>query len=127
VILLQGDGATGQPTVGDSSTAFRLLSWTWDRTTQTLYQNGTSILSSGFTSATTFNSAHKLLIGAYNDGAGGTPPHPPLNLNGTIGEILFLFGTLTTIQRQEVEGYLAWKWGLQANLPASHPFAKVRP
>jgi len=127
VILLQGDGATGQPTVGDSSTAFRLLSWTWDRTTQTLYQNGTSILSSGFTSATTFNSAHKLLIGAYNDGAGGTPPYSPLNLNGTIGEILFLFGTLTTIQRQEVEGYLAWKWGLQANLPASHPFAKVRP
>jgi hypothetical protein len=127
VILLQGDGATGQPTVADSSTAFRLLSWTWNRTTQTLYQNGTSILSSAFASATTFNSAHKLLIGAYNDGAGGTPPYSPLNLNGTIGEILFIFGPMTTIERQEVEGYLAWKWGLQANLPSTHPFAKVRP
>ena len=127
MILLQADGATGQPTVADSSTAPRLLSWTWDRTTQILYQNGTSILSSGFTSATTFNSAHKLLIGAYNDGAGGTPPYSPLNLNGVIGEILFLFGTLATIQRQEVEGYLAWKWGLQANLPSTHPFATFRP
>jgi hypothetical protein len=127
VIIVQGDGATGQPRVADTNTSFRLLSWTWDRTTQTLYQNGTSILSSAFASTTTFNSAHKLLIGAYNNGSGGTPPYSPLNLNGTIGEILFLFGTLTTIQRQEVEGYLAWKWGLQASLPASHPFAKVRP
>jgi hypothetical protein len=127
VILLQADGATGQPTVSDTNTAFRLLSWTWDRTTQTLYQNGTSILSSGFTSATTFNSAHKLLIGAYNDGAGGTPPYSPLNLNGTIGEILFVFGTLTTIQRQEVEGYLAWKWGLQDSLPGGHPFRMLKP
>ena len=127
VILLQGDGATGQPTVSDTNTAFRLLSWTWNRTTQTLYQNGTSILSSGFTSATTFNSAHKLLIGAYNDGAGGTPPYSPLNLNGVIAEILFIFGPMTTLERQEVEGYLAWKWGLQSSLPSTHPFAKFRP
>jgi hypothetical protein len=26
-----------------------------------------------------------------------------------------------------VEGYLAAKWGLQARLPSTHPFAKVRP
>ena len=24
--------------------------------------------------------------------------------------------------RQKVEGYLAWKWGLQASLDASHPY-----
>jgi len=29
---------------------------------------------------------------------------------------------LTTSQRQQIEGYLAWKWGLQANLPAGHPY-----
>jgi hypothetical protein len=29
-------------------------------------------------------------------------------------------------RRQTVEGYLAWKWGLVANLPAAHPF-KNRP
>jgi hypothetical protein len=34
---------------------------------------------------------------------------------------------LTTSQRQQVEGYLAWKWGLQTNLPSTHPYAKVRP
>jgi hypothetical protein len=26
-----------------------------------------------------------------------------------------------------VEGYLAAKWGLQARLPATHPFTKGRP
>jgi hypothetical protein len=30
--------------------------------------------------------------------------------------------TLTTVERQQVEGYLAWKWGLQGDLPPSHPF-----
>jgi hypothetical protein len=34
---------------------------------------------------------------------------------------------LTTIERQELEGYLAWKWGLQTSLPSTHPFAKFRP
>ena len=30
-------------------------------------------------------------------------------------------------QRQRVEGYLAWKWGLRANLPSTHPYAKLTP
>jgi hypothetical protein len=34
---------------------------------------------------------------------------------------------LTTTQRQQVEGYLAWKWGLQTALPTTHPYYKVRP
>jgi len=29
--------------------------------------------------------------------------------------------------RQLMEGYLAWKWGLEASLPASHPFASCEP
>jgi hypothetical protein len=35
--------------------------------------------------------------------------------------------TLTTSERQTVEGYLAWKWGIQANLPATHPFKNFPP
>jgi hypothetical protein len=34
---------------------------------------------------------------------------------------------LTTTQRQQVEGYLAWKWGLNASLPTTHPYYKVIP
>ena len=41
---------------------------------------------------------------------------------GNINEVIFYTTPLTTIQRQQVEGYLAWKWGLQGNLPIGHPF-----
>jgi hypothetical protein len=43
-------------------------------------------------------------------------------LNGFISEILVYNTNLTTSDRQKVEGYLSWKWGLQGNLPSSHPY-----
>jgi hypothetical protein len=46
---------------------------------------------------------------------------------GYIHEVVFYRSSLSTSQRQSVEGYLAWKWGLQANLPATHPFKKFPP
>jgi hypothetical protein len=42
-----------------------------------------------------------------------------------IGEIIMTLA-LSFPQVRAVEGYLAWKWGLTANLPAAHPF-KNRP
>jgi hypothetical protein len=41
------------------------------------------------------------------------------------GEILAFSSALTDSQRQQVEGYLAWKWGLRTSLPQAHPFYKV--
>jgi hypothetical protein len=46
--------------------------------------------------------------------------------SGLIMEIIVSLNNLTTTNRQQIEGYLAWKWGLTANLPAAHPF-KNRP
>jgi hypothetical protein len=46
---------------------------------------------------------------------------------GNIQEVLLYTGPITTGQQQQVEGYLAWKWGLQANLPASHPYKTITP
>ena len=48
-------------------------------------------------------------------------------LNGYVGEIIVYLNGLATLQRQQVEGYLAWKWGLQANLPANHPYKNASP
>jgi adhesin HecA-like repeat protein len=42
-------------------------------------------------------------------------------------EIIFYNSVLTVPQRQQVEGYLAWKWGLQSSLPTTHPFKKFSP
>jgi hypothetical protein len=45
---------------------------------------------------------------------------------GTIAEILLVPQAISTDTRQRIEGYLAHKWGLTANLPSDHPY-KVNP
>ena len=53
-----------------------------------------------------------------------------LRANGTLlyspaikfGEIIVAPTLLSTNDRQRIEGYLAWKWGLVHNLPANHPY-----
>jgi len=37
-------------------------------------------------------------------------------------EIIIYTTTLTTNQRQQIEGYLAWKWGLKNSIGRGHPF-----
>jgi len=49
------------------------------------------------------------------------------NMTGNIFEVIQYNTTLSTLQRQQIEGYLAWKWGLQANLPANHPYKSAAP
>ena len=39
---------------------------------------------------------------------------------GDIGEIITYPSVLSATDRQRVEGYLAWKWGLQESLPIGH-------
>jgi hypothetical protein len=47
--------------------------------------------------------------------------------NSFIGEIIYYTAVLSTTQRQEIEGYLAWKWGLKDSLPSSHPYKLFPP
>lgn len=43
-------------------------------------------------------------------------------LKGLISEILVYRSCLSDSDRKIVEGYLSWKWGIQENLPSSHPY-----
>ena len=47
--------------------------------------------------------------------------------DGKIAEIVLLPLVADTSTRQQLEGYLAHKWGLAANLPNDHPFKSVAP
>jgi hypothetical protein len=47
--------------------------------------------------------------------------------NGFIAEIVFIAGAATDTTRQQVEGYLAHKWDLAANLPSDHPYKTTPP
>ena len=52
---------------------------------------------------------------------------PQFQLNGYVYEVIVYNSALSTAQRQQVEGYLAWKWGLRSNLPAGHPYINFPP
>jgi hypothetical protein len=49
------------------------------------------------------------------------------NSDCDVAEIVLYNVVLTTTQIQYIEGYLAWKWGLQANLPSNHPHKSASP
>ena len=48
-------------------------------------------------------------------------------LLGAVSEIIFINSALSTTDRQRIEGYLAHKWGLTANLPSDHPYKTTPP
>ena len=52
---------------------------------------------------------------------------PSYNLKGTVREIICVKGALSADNQDKIEGYLAWKWGIQGNLPAGHTYKSAPP
>lgn len=48
------------------------------------------------------------------------------NLNGMIAEMIFSKTVFSTLDRQMLEGYLSWKWGIPMTSAGNHPFV-LRP
>ena len=58
---------------------------------------------------------------------GGDPVFNTGWLWGDIAEIIIITSSVSTDTRQRIEGYLAHKWGLEANLPNDHPYKTTGP
>jgi Concanavalin A-like lectin/glucanases superfamily len=87
-------------------------------TTNILYLNGTSAASGSSTGNFGYT--------AY--GIGTQPSNfQPEYFQGYISEIVIYNTALTETQRQQVEGYLAAKWGLQGSLSNAHPYSTSAP
>jgi hypothetical protein len=97
-------------------------------------------------SITTIVASSSSTAGFANGSSAGTaqPGNSALNHNGlyTIGaydrpllscatmhmsEFIIVASDVTELNRQKLEGYLAHKWGLTANLPNDHPYKTVGP
>jgi hypothetical protein len=105
---------------GGSLTAntFFIANIAFDGSTRYIYQTGTSVnttASSGWAAPNT------------NNVIGVEPATGNWYYDGNIGEILVYNTALTTSQRQQVEGYLAHKWGLTTSIPSTHPFKSITP
>ena len=85
-----------------------------------LWRNGTSV----GTNATLPANDLTTPTGGFNIGGGHSGSNP---MDGKYCELVVITGAMTEANRQKVEGYLAWKWGLQANLPSTHPYVQFAP
>ena len=47
-------------------------------------------------------------------------------MDGAVAEVIAV-ESCTTVCRQTIEGYLAWKWGKVSNLPSNHPYKSSPP
>ena len=102
----------------ETSTGFLFMNWSIANNNFVIYRNGT-LLSQTASYTYSLGSPSALQIG-FRAPNGNSPD---IALNVYIGEFVIYNAQQSTANRQLVEGYLAWKWGLQGNLPAGHPYA----
>ena len=88
------------------------------------YANGTQWGTNTFT----FNATNVgIALGMRYTGGSLRVDNGASAFDGNISEVILYNTALNTTQRQQIEGYLAWKWGLQSTLPAGHPFKTAAP
>lgn len=93
----------------------------WSETAMNGFTNGSPFASNPMTIATLNTNNTRARIGA------SSATSPANFWNGQIADVMILSAVLQTPLRQQVEGYFAWKYGLQTSLPASHPYRLFHP
>lgn len=92
--------------------------------TGTIFVNGlNSFTDSAFTEFSALSGGGYILGTRWISGA----PSPSFVFKGDVAEVVVVGSALSLETRQKLEGYLAHKWGLTANLPATHPYKTARP
>ena len=125
-MIVDATGTGINSAYADTSTTPQLISGYWDRSIVYIHQNGTLRNNVALSNASNLSTSDSLFVGAYQNSTGGAPPASGLYFNGKIGEIIVYIGTTLTIpQRQQIEGYLAWKWGLQNSLQSTHIYRQI--
>lgn len=87
-------------------------------TNRTFFSNGTMIASNA-TNANVSNNSQLVL--------GGDNTQASRGLIGKISEFVMVNNNMSAVNRQKMEGYLAYKWGITGSLPNDHPYKFVQP
>jgi hypothetical protein len=118
-----------------TANTYRLLCSVYNRTSgvSSIFQNGTLAVTKTYTSgetATNQPNTYNFIMGGYNNTSGNiSGPQSGLTFNGNVAELIcYSYSTdMTTTTQQQIEGYLAWKWGIQSYLPANHAYYSAAP
>jgi hypothetical protein len=102
-----------------------LYSYIYNNTSITTFYNGVDDGIGSCDGTISWGPPYKTVIG----GAAWTQVNATVGSTAvfSISEILVYKSVLPQGERQNIEGYLAWKWGLEKNLPRNHPHASSSP
>ena len=89
------------------------------------YQYTTSLVTLNLNGLQTGSGAPPVTYSGTGTSYIGSSTYAPNNMYGTIYEIIYYNVSLTSNQRQSIEGYLAWKWGI--TLTNTHPYYSAAP
>jgi len=110
----------GQPSAGTAVVNTNMMfSLAYNNGSRTIYKNGTGVVTGTIAGTKNISSSNNFVGGA--SAIGGQP------INGVINEFIVYNYFLPTSQRQQVEGYLAWKYGMQGTLSNGHPYYAATP
>ena len=116
IVVLTG-GGTGTPHVTLGAGKLQVAMFDQNAAELNLSINGGSYTTTTGTRTDLRTSSVFLQLGAFNGSS----------VAGYIGEVIVLNRVATNDEKQKVEGYLAWKWGLETDLPAGHPYENSPP
>lgn len=109
-----------------SSDVYHIISITWNGASNSpIFVDGSLNGTYGSNSNTTF-SFTRFGLGA-SLGTTATSFTPATFWTGSLNEAVIYKSAISTTQRQQVEGYLAWKWGIKTALPTTHPYYNISP
>ncbi len=94
---------------------------------RTFYVNGTATQSYTAGSARLFSGINPSPLSNTTNCQLGADRSYGRYLNGSVNELIVINTVPTTAMQQTIEGYLAWKWGLQASLPVGHAYKNAAP
>lgn len=101
---------------GSVTSAFNIITASISSSVQTIYRNGT------VTDTRSYSIGNATITTGVNIGGQYAEWY-----KGSVREIIIYTSALSLNDVNTIEGYLAWKWGLQANLPSTHPYKNFYP
>ena len=130
ITLLRANDRLASSTYTRAANTMQIFNSQTATTGTTLFADGSSINLNLSNNMTTSTNTSPLAAALGNDnftvfGTGG--PNNVPSPAAKVSEVLVFNANLSTPNRQIIEGYFAWKWGLVNRLPATHPYINRPP
>jgi len=118
--VVRSDASNGGSASAAYSTGEKILMMTLDSDVSEIRENGVQ------TAGNNGTYTPAAITGTFAlSSRGGTDGHA--GMDADLSEYILVSGAPDQETREKIEGYLAWKWGLEGSLDASHPYKAAAP